>query len=60
MKNFNKISRIMLKNINGNGACSNWISVTASCGVNYYLCSDNYKNKEEVGDAVMYFDKAKC
>ncbi|CAI9687868.1 hypothetical protein HZQ11_06120 [Elizabethkingia anophelis] len=50
----------MLKNINRNGACSNWISVTASCGVNYYLCSDNYKNKEEVGDAVMYFDKAKC
>ncbi|WP_407498180.1 bacteriocin-like protein [Elizabethkingia anophelis] len=23
MKNFKKISRIMLKNINGNGACSN-------------------------------------
>ncbi|HFK5569150.1 bacteriocin-like protein [Elizabethkingia meningoseptica] len=60
MKNLKKLSRGALKDVNGGGACSSWISVTASCGVNYYLCADNYKNKEEVGEAVMYFDDAKC
>ncbi|ADQ82556.1 hypothetical protein OKE80_07420 [Riemerella anatipestifer] len=42
------------------GACSNWITVDASCGARYYLCSDHYENMEELMDDVDYFDDAKC
>lgn len=46
--------------VSDGSGCNHWIDVTASCGVEYYLCSDNYSNFKELSDAAQYFDKTKC
>lgn len=59
MKNLKRLSKMELKKVVG-GVCSHWISVTASCGKTYSLCSDNYSNGQQLEETVRELDDIKC
>jgi len=60
MKKLKKLTREDLKMVKGGKSCSQWVGITAPCGVSYSLCADNYSTWAELQAAAEHFNDVKC